>query len=70
MMPVAPHSKKPRGRYTARLLIRLPFVRFRRCLNQSTKPGMVACRREKYRKRAAMQGCSRGQGVVMPERDR
>jgi hypothetical protein len=24
-VPAAPHSKKPRGRYTARLLIRLPF---------------------------------------------
>jgi hypothetical protein len=32
VVPAAPHSKKPRGRYTARLLTRLPFVRFRRCL--------------------------------------
>jgi len=31
-MPAAPHSKKPHGHYTARLLTRLPFARFRRCI--------------------------------------
>jgi hypothetical protein len=36
------NNKEPRGRYTARLLRRLPTARFRRFANQSTKPEMVA----------------------------
>jgi hypothetical protein len=41
------NNKEPRGRYTARLLRRLPTARFRRFANQSTKPEIVAYGRNK-----------------------
>jgi hypothetical protein len=37
-------TRKPRGRYTARRLKRLPIARFRRYISQSTNPEMVASR--------------------------
>ena len=40
--PAAPHSKKPRGHYTARLLIRLPIARFRRfSINRRNRNGCI-----------------------------
>jgi hypothetical protein len=41
----APHSKKPLGRYTARLLIRLPICAVPPLSDQSTNPIMVASKR-------------------------
>ena len=50
-----PHSKKPRGRYTARLLKRLPICAVPPLFPQSTKPEMVASKRNKI-----------GRGAVSP----
>src|SRR6202035_6091688 len=44
-----PHSKKPRGLYTARLQQRLPIARFRRLFHQWTKPGMVPPTLQQYK---------------------
>jgi len=66
-IPAAPHSKKPRGHYTARLLTRLPIARFRRFfINRSNRdwlhPDVTILGRD------GSPGQVRGvEGVAMPE---
>jgi hypothetical protein len=62
--------RKPRGHYTARLLTRLPIVRFRRCIINRRRPKRLHPNVTIYGQVTAIQIDQGIEGMAMPESGR